>query len=297
MVIGLKLGNDKKFRFKFKSVIAFLSIVGIVVVSAMFILNESYVKKIQDNPVVEGYMTVGKHTNNVLASIGGVFSDLFHFKSNADKLEEMKLENEKLRKELVTLKSNNSKADALERLKRSLNYVSSDDKVKVVSARVIGKNNGDWFKSFIIDAGADSGIRKDSIVINGDGAIGIVYNVTNKYSKAISLLDSRASISFKVVGNDQDKGIITTSQAVGVSSLKDVNKLLSGYMFDYTSNIKVDDEIVTSGLGLYPENIPIGKISEVINEKNKSMKIVKIRPYVDFKSIDYVVVVPPRKLD
>lgn len=297
MVKLLKLGRDKKNIFRLKTVATILTVSLIVVISSLFMLDNEGIQKISNNPLINAYMDIGRHTNNAISGIGGIFSDIVNFKRNADMVRELKVENEKLKREVIIEKSNNSKVLSLESLKRSLNFVSSDEKVNMVSARVIGKNDGDWFKSFIIDAGADNGVKKDSIVINGDGVVGIVYGVTNRYSKAISIIDSRASVSFKVVGNDLDKGVITTSQNVGISSFKDIDKLLSGYMFDLNSNVKVGDDIVTSGLGLYPENIPIGRITEVISDKNKSMKIVKIRPAVDFKSINEVSIIPPRKLD
>lgn len=69
-----------------------------------------------------------------------------------------------------------------------------------------------------------------------------------------------------------------------------------GYLFDPKSDVKKGDLLVTSGLGLYPENIPIGTITSVTYDKNKSMKTIKIRPGVDFKNIDNVSIIPPRKV-
>ena len=297
MVIVLKLGKERRIKFKLKSVVTFIIVSVIIASSALFMMRNTNIQILEENPVFDAYMSVGKHTNNFISDIGKVFSNIVNFQVNANKVKTLKMENDKLRKELIVEKSNSSKTDSLKELKRVLNYISSDERVNLISARIIGKNDGDWFKSFVIDAGADNGIRNDSIVINGDGVIGIVYDVSNKFSKAISLLDSRASVSFKVVGNDSDRGVITTSENVGVSSYKNVNKLLSGYMFDINSPIKIGDEIVTSGLGLYPENLPIGKVTDVIVDKNKSMRLVKIKPFVDFKSIDEVSIIPPRRLD
>ena len=194
------------------------------------------------------------------------------------------------------MESDVDKLDSLERLKKSLNYVSTDQRNSLVTASVIGKNNGDWYKSFVIDAGAGDGVKTDSIVINGQGVVGIVYSVSNHYSKAISLIDSRASVSFKLARKNDYKGVITTSSIVGSADFTDRDKLLQGYLFDPKSDVKKDDLLVTSGLGLYPENIPIGTVTNVTYDKNKSMKTIKIRPSVDFKNIDNVSIIPPRKV-
>ena len=56
------------------------------------------------------------------------------------------------------------------------------------------------------------------------------------------------------------------------------------------------DVITTSGLGLYTEGIPIGEVDKVIDDKNKSMKYVVVKPYVNFKNIDDVIIIEPRNI-
>ena len=66
-------------------------------------------------------------------------------------------------------------------------------------------------------------------------------------------------------------------------------------MFDSSYDVLPGDTLITSGLGLYPEGIPIGKVDKVIDDKDKSLKYVVIKPYVDFKNIDDVIVIEPRE--
>lgn len=296
-MIALKLKKDNRSRFTVRSIITSAIVAALVAVSVMSISGNDKLSFLKDNVASEFFYDIGKHTNNVVQATGGFISDVANFRNNSDKVNKLTKENEKLKQDIIDIKSDKNKQKSLEDLKKSLNYVQGDQKEKFVSASVIGKNDGDWYQSFVIDAGADKGIKEDSIVINGKGVVGIVYSVNNSYSKAISLIDSRASVSFKIVGKEDYKGVITTSSTVGKSDLKDMDKLLQGYLFDSRSKVKKGDEIVTSGLGLYPENIPIGKVTQVINDKSKSMKIVKVRPNVDFKKIDDVSIISPRKLE
>ena len=122
---------------------------------------------------------MGKHLNNVVVGIGDFFGDLANFRSNARMVQDLKNENDKLKQKIIDMESDVDKLDSLERLKKSLNYVSTDQRNSLVTASVIGKNNGDWYKSFVIDAGAGDGVKTDSIVINGQGVVGIVYSVSN----------------------------------------------------------------------------------------------------------------------
>lgn len=293
----MKLGKDSKRKFSVKSIVTTIVVVLIIIVAASSMIRENKSLSIEDNIVIEGIDDMGKHINNVVTNTKTVFSDMISFNTNAKKVRELTAENDALRQEIIDLKSEDSKYDEFQKLKRTLNYVKGDQKKRMVSADVVGKNEGDWYKSFVVDAGADNGIKKDSIVINGEGVVGIVYSVNNRFSKAISIIDSRASVSFKIMGKDEDKGVITTTSIVGNSSLKDVNKLIKGYMFDANSKVKKGDKILTSGLGLYPENLPIGEVTKVTYDKNKSLKIVKIKPNVDFKKLDMVSIIPPRKVD
>ena len=67
-------------------------------------------------------------------------------------------------------------------------------------------------------------------------------------------------------------------------------------MFDTSYDVLPGDVVVTSGLGIYPKGIPIGEIDKVIDDKNKSMKYVVVKPYADFKNIDDVKIIEPRNI-
>ena len=62
-------------------------------------------------------------------------------------------------------------------------------------------------------------------------------------------------------------------------------------MFDSQYDVLPGDVVTTSGLGLYPEGIVIGKVEKVIEDKNNSLKYVVVKPNVDFKNIDDVMII------
>lgn len=295
-MVSLKLDKDNRKRLSIKTILATIVVVLIVAITANSLSNAGRLEVVESQGIVSGFYSVGKHFNNVVVGLGNFFGDLVSFRSNSKKVQELKSENDKLKQKIIDMESDVDKLDSLERLKKSLNYVSTNQRNNMVSASIIGKNNGDWYKSFIVDAGDGDGVKTDSIVINGQGVVGIIYSVSNHYSKAISLIDSRASVSFKLAKKNDYKGVITTSSIVGSADFTDMNKLLQGYLFDPKADVKKGDLLVTSGLGLYPENIPIGNVSRVTYDKNKSMKTIRIRPSVDFKNIDNVSIIPPRKV-
>lgn len=293
----MKLRKDSRPRINIKSIVATGVVIALVVVTAISFSNNGKVGVLEKLGISNGSYSIGKHINNVVTGTAQLFDDIVSFRANSKKVKELTAENEKLKQQIIELNDNENMTDSLEILKKSLNFVSGDRRDRLVSASIIGKNDGDWYKSFVIDAGADQGVVENSIVINGKGVVGIVYSVNNRYSKAISIIDSRASVSFKITGKEDSKGVITTSSEIGSSDLKDIEKLLQGYFFDKNAKVKTGDTIVTSGLGLYPENIPIGKITLVNYDKNKSLKHIKVKPNVDFKNLDVVSIIPPRDIN
>lgn len=223
-------------------------------------------------------------------------SDLVNFKKNSNKMRELEKENEELKAKVIDLNSKAAKVESLESLKKSLNYISTDRMKSIVSGSVIEKNDGNWYKSFVLNVGEKDGVEKNSIVINGKGLVGIVYEVSGNSCKAISLLDSKSAVSFKIVNNTAAKGVISTSTSSGKEKAYESNGYLNGYMFDSGYEVVQGDIIVTSGMGLYPEDIPIGEIEKVIDDKNKSLKSVVIKPYVNFKDVNDVMIIKPRNI-
>src|SRR3712207_1552852 len=212
-----------------QAILSASAIVLVLGITAISFSNGGRVDQLENSGIHQLFYGFGKHMNRILDYGQGFLSDVVNFRENSRKLKQAEIQNDKLRQEIINLKEDGEKLESLDMLKKSLNYVSGDSRNQLVSASIIGKNDGDWYKSFIIDAGSDSGIEKNSIVINEKGVVGIVYSVSNRYSKAISLVDSRASVSFKVPGEGDKNGVITTSSMLGNSDLTDVNKVLRGY--------------------------------------------------------------------
>lgn len=240
--------------------------------------------------------TAGKNVNVAYTAVSGGFGDIFKFRQNAGKVKSLEKENEKLKGEVVALNAKLDKVSSLEELKKSLNFVSEEYKAKSIATSVVEKNDGNWYSSMVLGAGKKDGVKKNGIVVNGRGLVGLVYETSGRYSKAISLLDSKTSISFKLSNNDNSKGVITHNTYLKGREEYNDKGYLQGYMFDSSYDVVQGDVIVTSGMGIFPEGIPIGEVKKVIDDKNDSLKYVVVKPYVNFKNVDDVVVIEPRNL-
>ena len=227
---------------------------------------------------------------NIISTISNKFvsiRDSFSGSSKQKEIEELKSENAKLKTQLIENTISKDNLKQLQALQKSLKFVTDKNSSAFVSADIVAKNSGNYYKTFTISAGSDQGVKSDSIVVNGEGLVGRVYEISKNYCKAISLLDNRTPISFEIVGRNNDTGMIMQDTKVVQISDK---SLVKGYMFDANSPVKVGEMITTSGLGLYPSGIPIGKIEQVIPDDKNILKYVVVRPFVDFTNLNKVMI-------
>jgi len=227
---------------------------------------------------------------NIISTISNKFvsiRDSFSGSSKQKEIEELKSENAKLKTQLIENTISKDNLKQLQALQKSLKFVTDKNSSAFVSADIVAKNSGNYYKTFTISAGSAQGVKSDSIVVNGEGLVGRVYEISKNYCKAISLLDNRTPISFEIVGRNNDTGMIM--QDTKVVQISD-ESLVKGYMFDANSPVKVGEMITTSGLGLYPSGIPIGKIEQVIPDEKNILKYVVVRPFVDFTNLNKVMI-------
>ena len=286
--------NKKKVNFK---VVA----TGVVAITLIGIVGMSMGKYGGSNPIganvgMDAISTVSSKINTGFSFVKSGVGNIANFHKNAKKAEELEKENSKLQQEIIELQNKLDDTQSLSSLKSALNFIDEKYVASNLSAKVVSKNDGNWYTSFVVSAGSKNGVKKDSLVMNGDGLVGIVYEVSDHYCKAISLLDTKSSVSFNLAKNPAYKGIITYGENIDKEANYRDNGLLQGYMFDSNYDVLPGDIVTTSGLGLYPKGIVIGKIEKVIEDKNNSLKYVVVKPNVDFKNVDDVVIVEPRNI-
>ena len=66
--------------------------------------------------------------------------------------------------------------------------------------------------------------------------------------------------------------------------------MLEGYLMSENSRIIKGDTLVTSGIGIYPMGIRIGKVTEVDYDDNRQLKTVIVQPMAKFDNMQKVAV-------
>ena len=198
----------------------------------------------------------------VFYSIGQTFANSFDSLLNISKIREennqLKERNSLLQEENIQLKYIVNNAEALKNEYEMLSKIQYD----YVKSQIISRDIGNWFERFTIDKGTNSGIQIDDIVIKAVrtedrlvkvGLIGKVVDVGYNWSKVVTIDDIGSSVSIKVLRTNEG-GVAKGS----------INGNIEAFMFNQTEDLRVGDEIVTSGLGeIYLPNIYIGVIEKI----------------------------------
>lgn len=292
----MKHRKTDRLKINYKVIATYGVAITLIGITAFSVYNNKETRAI-GSPLSTPVYSAARGITLVRGNIGGFLTDIFSFKENARKVDELEKENASLKKQIADLRYKDNKRESLESLKDALGFVGADLRVNMKSAEIVAKNDGNWYESFVLSVGRDQGIKKDSIVVNGKGVVGIVYEVSKDYCKAISLMDSKASVSFKLEKSMDDKGVITNNISTQ-SSINVTDKgLLEGYLFNADADVVKGDVIVTSGMGLYPGGLPIGEVSNVIESKQSSLKYITVKPFVDFKRLNDCMIIEPRSLE
>jgi len=156
----------------------------------------------------------------------------------------------------------------------SLQTSSNNDNI---SAAVISRKTGSWWRQIILNKGSKDGVEVGDIVTGPGGLLGRVNN-TSLFTSSVTLLTSPESKLGVWVDRSQTNGVLVGSG--------DDNPILILYSKD--ADIKVGDFVSSSpASSLLPPNIPIG-IVQSIDKTLQSKKTAKISLLAKPHLIDWV---------
>jgi len=156
----------------------------------------------------------------------------------------------------------------------SLQNSSKNDKI---SAAVISRKTGSWWRQIILNKGSKDGVEIGSTVIGPGGLLGRVTN-TSLFTSSVTLLTSPESKVGVWVDRIQINGLL-----VGLGD--DFPSLI---LYSKDADIKVGDFVSSSPAStLLPPNIPIG-IVQSVDEPFKAKKTAKISLLAKPHVIDWV---------
>lgn len=210
----------------------------------------------------------------VAAAVSGGVSSLWEKYTNIDAIME---ENETLREENAELRSQMVEYDRLkaenEAYKKLEQIQEENPQNTYVSAFVTGRDTLDEFGGFTLDKGTAHGVERGDTVVSDEGyLLGVVIEADLTSCKVLTILHPSFNASV-VVSRTRDNGILTGDASYAEQGLC----LFTNLARDSMATVR--DQVITTGLGgVYPPDVLVGTIVELLPESSGKSTIAVVEP-------------------
>ncbi|MCD8093842.1 MAG: rod shape-determining protein MreC [Bacteroides sp.] len=225
------------------------------------------------------YFTSANEVAGKVYEISGGISSYFHLKSVNEDL----LDRNVWLEQRVTALENALKEQGQDSVRLySLERLATAEN-RIFKANVI-KNNLNRADNYItLDRGTEAGIRPEMGVVDANGVVGIVYKTSPHYSLVIPLLNSKSSISCKIVGSDYFGYLKWEGGDSRYAYLKDLPR---------HAEFNLGDTVVTSGYStVFPEGVLVGTVDDMSDSHDGLSYLLKIKLGTDFGKVSNVRVI------
>lgn len=170
-----------------------------------------------------------------------------------------------------------------ERLKSLLNFTESyANQWEMVAAKVIGRDINNWYESVLIDKGANDGLANGMAVVDQDGLVGRITNVTNNTAEVLLIVDQMGSLG-AMLQSSRSQGVLE-----GIGGGKGLLKLQN---LPYDADVQLNEVVVTSGVGgVFPGGIQVGTVVKINNALDGLSQEAIVEPFCDFDRLEEVLV-------
>ncbi|SMC28007.1 rod shape-determining protein MreC [Desulfacinum hydrothermale DSM 13146] len=199
-------------------------------------------------------------------------------------LRQVQRENERLRGEVARLKSELTRyREAFlenQRLRRLLDFREGLD-LETVPARIVVHDATGWFQTVMIDKGFKDGIRPDMPVVNEEGVVGHVLEVSDSFSRVLLVTDRESAVD----------ALIQRNRVRGILSGEDGQNCTLRYVRS-NQDVRTGDLVITSGKdGIFPGGLRVGVVQQVSREPAALFQKVTVAPVVNLASVEEVLVI------
>jgi rod shape-determining protein MreC len=199
--------------------------------------------------------------------------------------EDLKAEVAKLREEVTALEGAEGDNEEFRKLLGLVDDNPGLGEYELVTARVIQRSPTVWFSDVTIDKGSSAGIERNDTVVNGDGLVGRITDLTSGTAQVQLITDHDNAVSAQVLPSGPT-GIVEPE--VG-----DPEDLLLDFI-DNEETIQVNQTLATAGWSngaissAYPPGIPIGRVSEAEAAAQERFQRIHVTPFADLRQLEWV---------
>lgn len=221
------------------------------------------------------YPAIHAISSSSLATTG-----LFH---GLSEISEIKKANQLLTEKLTNAQIDKNELNELkienETLKKQLGFIETHENRELIPARIISRDPVSYMDYIVVDKGTKEGINAGMPVISVGALVGKVVEASAMSSK-VTLITSKNSIIQAMLQDSREQGILRG----GLSGLA-----LSNIPQEVIA--KQGSMVITSGLGGdIEQGLMIGTISSTTSGSADIFKTLSIQPTVDFTKLELVFV-------
>ena len=153
-------------------------------------------------------------------------------------------------------------------------------------AQVIGTDTNLLRQIVMLNKGAQDGVQVGQTVIDEKGILGQIINVYPNTSRLLLITDEQQSVAVTVKRTGQRA--IVTGQGIPTSLSLD-------YVFK-TSDVRVGDELISSGLGgRIPAGYRVGRVAHVKDGQADNFRSIEVMPAANFIDNAYVLILQDKR--
>ncbi len=253
----------------------------LAVVLGQIILVSAQVNSRSGVPVLEA-MTFGVFAE-VQRGTSAVVSGVRRLWGGYVGLRGVKAENDELKRRLAGAQFQIQQQRALADRSRGLEQLlglRDRSSLSTAAAEVIADAASPDFRTLTIDKGTRDGLKPDMAVIAPAGVVGRIVVPSLRAAKVQLLVDRNAAAG----------ALVERSRAQGVVVGEGDERLRMEYVSE-VADVVAGDLVVTSGIdGIFPKGFVIGRV-ESVEKSGGVYKRITVRPAVDFRSLEEVLVV------
>ncbi|MDR1474266.1 MAG: rod shape-determining protein MreC [Endomicrobium sp.] len=229
-----------------------------------------------------------------IATANNIFRSTVHFADNIKSMVFLYQENLAYEQKNQELEDKIRNYDIISKEYENLSKLLNLEKIKntqSVFARIIAREPWEWYQWLIIDKGKNNNLKKELPVLvfnkkkNTLCAMGKILEVYKSSSKVVLITNPIYEFPVGI----KDKGINCLSEGFN-SNLVKITYIPSD------ADVKPGDEIVVSELSsVFPKDVPVGVIKEVMEESYVDFKTATAEVYFESNVIYDVVILVPQE--
>ena len=227
-------------------------------------------------PFEEGISSAGSYLHSRYEELGQMRDLLAENENLKQQIDELTIENTGLQQDRYELTN----------LRELYKLDSQYDEYEKIGARIIARDPGNWFYSFVINKGEDDGLAVDMNVMAGSGLVGRIVDTGPHWAKVKAIIADDSNVSAMVLSSS-DNMIVSGDLKLYASGVISFEQLV-----DSADVVVEGDKIVTSNISdKYLPGILIGYISTINRDSYNLTKSGYITPAVDFEHLEVVLVI------